>query len=123
MGKDKIQLYLNNFRRLFTPYLKRDYNFKTISHPADNGAIIEIAFKKLSPAKDEYRKPVKSITESLKKIDQHSFGGNLDAFHFNGTNYILEGDKIILIKDDKDSEWSTEKVREDVFKILTPQAK
>ncbi|HLO90142.1 MAG TPA: hypothetical protein VK172_03150 [Lentimicrobium sp.] len=121
MEKDKIQIYLNNFRRLFSPFLKRDINFRTVVYPADNGAIVEINFKKFAPVKDEFRKNEKSLTDSLKRIEQHSFGGNLDGFQFKGTNFILEGEKIYIIKDDDSNEWTIEKAREDVFKLLNPQ--
>lgn len=121
MEKDTIQIYLNNFRRLFSPYLKRDMNFRIVVYPADNGAIIEINFKKYAPVKDEFRKKENLLTDSLKRIEQHSFGGNLDGFQFKGTNFILEGEKIFIIKDDSKNEWSIEKTREDVFKLLNPQ--
>lgn len=121
MDKNTIQIYLNNFRRFFSPYLKKDINFRTVVYPAENGAIIEINFTKFAPVKDEYRKKEKFLVDSLKRIDQHSFGGNLDGFQFSGTNFILEGDKIFIIKDNKDSEWTINKVREDISKLLNPQ--
>jgi len=121
MDKEKIQLYLNNFRRFLSPYLRKDFNFRTIIYPSDDGAIIELKFQKLAPVKDEFRKTEKTINDSLKRLNQQAFGGNLDGFNFSGTNYILEEGKIILIKDKNNSEWNIEQAKKDVDKLLHPQ--
>jgi len=121
MEKEKIQIYLNNFRRFFTPYVRKDINFRTVVYPADDGAIIEIFFKKFAPVKDEFKKQEKSIVNALMRIDQHSFGGNLNGFHFTGTNIVLEQGKILIIKENKDSEWSIEKAKDDINKLVNPQ--
>ena len=121
MDKQIIQKYLNNFRRLFSPYLVKDVNFKTVVFPSNDGAIIEIIFSKFSPAKDEFRKSEIKLSDSLKRIEQHAFGGNLDGFHFVGTNYLLENEKIFIIKDNNSLEWTAKKAQEDVFKLLNPK--
>jgi hypothetical protein len=123
MNKDKIQLYLNNFRRFLSPYLKKDINFKTTIYPANDGAIVELKFQTNSPVKDEFRKNEKTITDSLKRINQHAFGGNLGGFTFSGTNLILEKGRIIIIKDNDEKEWGIEQVKKDVDKLINPQSK
>lgn len=121
MNKEKIQLYLNNFRRFLSPYLRTDINFKTIVYPANDGAIIELKFQITSPVKDEFRKNEASVTDSLKRIDQHAFGGNLAGFKFSGTNMIMEQGRVIIIKDNDDKQWSLEQIRKDVDKLIQPQ--
>ncbi len=121
MEKDKIQLYLNNFRRLISPYLRKDINFKSIIYPANNGAIIELKFQITAPIKDEFRKNEESVNDSLKRINQHAFGGNLSGFIFSGTNIVMEEGRIIIIKDKEDIQWTEEQVKKDVEKIINPQ--
>ncbi|WP_395075858.1 hypothetical protein [Flavobacterium sp.] len=121
MEKDKIQLYLNNFRRLISPYLRKDINFKSIIYPANNGAIIELKFQITAPIKDEFRKNEESVTDSLKRINQHAFGGNLAGFIFSGTNIVMVEGRIIIIKDKEDIQWTEEQVKKDVEKIINPQ--
>ncbi|MDN3664389.1 hypothetical protein ACFFU1_11590 [Algibacter miyuki] len=123
MNKETIQLYLNNFRRFISPYLRKDINFKSIIYPANDGAIVELKFQKTSPIKDEFRKKENSVTDSLKRINQHAFGGNLAGFKFSGTNLIMEEGRIIIIKDDNKTEWSIEQVKKDVEKLIHPQKK
>lgn len=121
MDKDKIQLYLNNFRRLISPYLQKDINFKSIIYPANDGAIIELKFQITSPIKDEFRKNEESVTDSLKRINQHAFGGNLAGFKFSDTNIIMESGRIIIIKDIQENQWTEEQVKKDVERIIHPQ--
>jgi len=123
MDKEKIQLYLNNFRRILSPFLRKDINFKAIIYPANDGAIVELKFQTNSPIKDEFRKNEKTITDSLKKVNQHAFGGNLGSFTFSGTNLILEKGRIIIIKDTNKKEWEIEQVKKDVDKLINPQSK
>lgn len=121
MNKDKIQIYLNNFRRFLSPYLVKDINFRTIIYPADDGAIVELKFQKTSPVKDEFRKNEKSVTDALKRINQHAFGGNLAGFKFSGTNVIMEQGRIIIIKDNDEKQWNVNQAKKDVDKLINPQ--
>lgn len=68
---------------------------------------------------DDIYKPIStSLGKALSQIEQRAFGGNLEGFHFGGTNTILEGDKLIFIKDGGNSEWSDGAAAKDVRAVV-----
>jgi len=75
----------------------------------------------LGPAveNDDVYKPLStSLGKALSQIEQRAFGGNIENFHFGGTNTILEGDKLIFIKDGSDAEWSDQAAAKDVRAVV-----
>ena len=61
----------------------------------------------------------KGISEALKEIPQRAFGGDLSGIKFGGTNTIIEGDKIILIKGGNERElWNQDIAKIDSKKII-----
>ena len=67
---------------------------------------------------DIYEPPSASLGKALSQIEQQAFGGNIENFHFGGTNTILEGDRLIFIKDGKDAEWSDRAAAKDVKAVV-----
>ena len=122
--KDKgmIQTYINNFRRLFSPYLKPGIGMRCIIYPAEQkGAILEFYLGPNEENNDIYLKTESSVNDALGKIKQKAFGGNLESFNFGGTNIIMEPNRIILIiGEDNSSEWSERKTKDDIGKIVNP---
>lgn len=121
MKTDKVQHYLNNFRRELSVYLKPDYNVKAIIFPSEEGTIIEFEFRKDQPTRDEFRKMEQTIIDHLHKINVKSLNDHTTNLKFSGTNMYLEPGKIFLIKDNNDSEWTSEKAHDDVEKLINPQ--
>ncbi|MES1191042.1 MAG: hypothetical protein ABUS47_08195 [Steroidobacter sp.] len=119
--KSTIQEYINNFRRRLTPFLRPGIGLTCIIHGADvGGAILEFTFSSQAENDDIYKPSLPTLGKALSGIEQRAFGGNLDAFNFGGTNYVLEANKIILIKDGSSSEWDDAAAARDVNKILRP---
>lgn len=67
---------------------------------------------------DVYKPPSISLGRALSQIEQRAFGGNIENFHFGGTNTILEGDRLIFIKDGDPAEWSDQAAAKDVKAVV-----
>ena len=67
---------------------------------------------------DVYKPPSESLGKALSQIEQRAFGGNIENFQFGGTNTILEGDRLIFIKDENDAEWSDQAASKDVKAVV-----
>ncbi len=119
IDKSRIQGYINNFRRRLTPYLRPGIGLTCFIHLADSGgAILEFKVGPQLENDDVYNPSLPNLGRALSRIEQHAFGGNLEGFTFGGTNYVLEQDKIILIKDESLSEWSDAAALRDVRKLF-----
>ena len=118
--QERIQRYVNDFRRHFSTYLRKGVGMSTLTHPSDlSGAIIEIRIGESVTNEDRFLEPTTSVNEALTSIQQKAFGGNLQGFRFGGTNIVMEPDKIVLIKgDDSDDTWSDKSASRDVSQIV-----
>lgn len=67
---------------------------------------------------DIYLPASNSLGKALSQIEQRAFGGNIENFQFGGTNTILEGDKLIFIKDGNAIEWSDKTAAKDVKAVV-----
>ena len=67
---------------------------------------------------DVYKPTSTSLGKALSQIEQRAFGGNIESFNFGGTNTILEGDKLIFIKDGGAAEWSDQAAAKDVKAVV-----
>jgi hypothetical protein len=122
--RQKVQRYINNFRREITRFLRPGLGISCTVYPADaGGAILEFRMGTDIANADTYKPESATLTRALAEIRQHAFGGNLDGFIFRGTNVILENDRIILIKDDSDSEWTDAAAAKDVQEVIPATAK
>ncbi|KWZ91841.1 hypothetical protein HMPREF3212_01286 [Citrobacter freundii] len=120
--KDNIKYsnYLNNVRIVISKRLKPNIGIiSNVIPSSDGGGIVELEFVHNKPSKDNIGKYVyPNLNAALKNVKQNAFKGNLDAFKFSGTNGVMEGNKIILIKDGSDSEWTTEAADKDASMIF-----
>jgi hypothetical protein len=118
--KSIIQTYINNFRRYLAPYLKPGIGLHCTVHPSHaGGAVLEFRMGAQVENDDAYVLPVETLGRALSSIPQQAFGGNLDGFRFSGTNYVLESDRVILIKDDSPAAWSDGAAAHDVARVVT----
>lgn len=120
MDKQDIQNYINNFRRLFSSFLKPDVGMQSIVYPYDKGAVIVFELNIKSLSKDEIRSASLDAYDAIKRTNlfENEKGEHLQ--NFVGTNIILTKNKIVVIKDDNSKEWILSKVEEDIDKIVKP---
>jgi len=117
--KKIIQKYINNFRRRLTPHLKPGIGLSCNIFPdATGGAILEFTIAPEIENDDIYKEVSPSLGQALLNIEQRAFGGDFDGFFFKGTNVILEGNRIIFIKDHSSKEWSDKSAQNDVARVL-----
>ncbi len=118
--KKVIQKYINNFRRRIAQFLKQGIGLACNIYPAETGgAILEFTIAPEIENDDIYKEISPSLGRALGNIEQRAFGGNLDGFSFGGTNVILEGNRIIFIKEDAPAEWSDNAAQNDVSRVLS----
>ncbi len=117
--KKIIQKYINNFRRRLTPFLKPGIGLSCNIFPAEaGGAILEFTIAPEIANDDIYKELSPSLGRALSNVEQKGFGGNLDGFSFGGTNVMLEGNRVILIKDNQLEEWSDNAAQNDVARVF-----
>ncbi len=117
--KKVIQKFINNFRRRIAQFLKPGIGLACNIYPAETGgAILEFTAGSEIENDDIYKELSPSLGSALRNIKQKAFGGNLDGFNFRGTNVILEGNRIILIKDNSIEEWSDNTAQNDVTRVI-----
>ncbi|PMP42103.1 hypothetical protein [Vibrio splendidus] len=118
MDRNRIQKYINNYRRQLTRYLRPGFGLLCNVYPAKNGAILEFVIGNELANDDIYHPERNSVGDALGQIEQRAFGGNLSGFTFSGTNTILENNRLIYIKDSTSKEWGDKAVKKDVNAVL-----
>lgn len=120
MDRQEIQNYINNFRRLFSRFLKPDVGLQSTVYPYDKGSVIVYELGLNLQNKDDLRSSSREITEALKRTNLFENEKGEDKHSFKGTNILLTKNKIVVIKDDKSTEWTEEKAQLDIEKIINP---
>ena len=120
--QNRIQNYINNFRRHIAVYLKPGIGLACKVYPAQGrGAVLEWTLNPSAGNDDHFDNPDTSVNAILKKVPQRLVSGNLDGITFSGTNIALESGRIVLIKgEDDEGSWSDEGARLDVERIVQP---
>ncbi|MBN3033583.1 MAG: hypothetical protein JW873_05755 [Candidatus Saganbacteria bacterium] len=119
--KEVLQNYVNNFRRNVSSHLKPNIGIQTNIYPClKDGAIIEVKFIPSGTSCDNYEETSGALSNALNNINQNAFQGTLSSFHFSGTNFVMDPNRVILIKDDSPNQWNEQRVQEDVKTILFP---
>lgn len=123
--REIIQDYVNNFRINMSIYLKPGLGILCDIYPIESeGAILVFTLGLNINNKDTYMKIEKKVNDSLKKIPQKAFGGNLEGFKFGGTNLITEDNRIIIIKgEDTLSDWNDKSAKNDVQRLVDPKGR
>ena len=117
--KKVIQEYINNLRRRIAQLLKPGIGLTCSVYRAESGgAVLEFTIGPGIENDDNYKDVSSSLSQALSRIKQRAFGGNLDGFVFSSTNFILEDNRIILIKDASRSEWTDSAAQRDVKRLL-----
>jgi hypothetical protein len=121
MEREKIQNYINNFRRKISPYLKANIGLKTIVYPYDKGIFMSFEFGLNNQNKEEFRGECRNIAEVFQRAKVTSFGGSNSKATFNGTNFIMFENIVNIIKDFDEDEWTDDQASKDVQRILNPK--
>ena len=93
---------------------------QTTVYPFDKGAIIVIELNIETLNKDDIRTKSNDIQDALKRTNLFESEKKEDIHNFVGTNIILIKNKVVFIKDNNLSEWTLNKVEQDIEKIVKP---
>jgi len=117
----KIVSYINNLRRNISKLLVPNKTYKAVAYPYDNGSIIRIEFVDKELGKDEVAEKTHTISEAMRKAGLEIFDKNdkrVNPELFRGTNILGDKQVIFLIKDNTSDEWTDEKAKSDIKKIV-----
>lgn len=119
LNKSTIQGYINNFRRHIARYLKPGLGLRCDVYPADGvGAVVAFTLGVDEENDDTVHPPSPNMAMALEHVPQKAFGGNLAGFRFKGTNTILEGNRLIFIKDESPAQWRDAAAKADVERVV-----
>ena len=121
MNNAIIQKYINNFRKNLSGFLKPNIGIQVdIYNCNSEGSILVIEFKPGGKSFDKNKGTYPKISDALKLIPQSFFAGNMSAFHFSGTNVMMDNNRVIMIKDANIQEWNDDKLRSDIKSLIAP---
>lgn len=117
-NRNDIQKYLNAFRNSIIPFLKENVAIKSIVYSTPDGVVITFELGINISNSDEFRSEASSISEAL--LRTNVFYPKLKDLDISieGTRMIFSKNKIILVKDRTNAEWSTDKAKTDVVKLI-----
>lgn len=122
IDRSTVNRYINSFRIAFSRYLKDGVGLQSTIFPYPSGAVIVIEVGFELQAKDLFRSESSSLYEALERTNL--FAEVPSKGEISGTFIILHGNKVLLIKTDKPSQWNQSQVGSDVdviFKSLKEQ--
>ncbi len=125
MNKRKeLNRYIKMFTNDISQYIKNKASVSVEAYPVEgDGAVFEFVINDKPVAhKVQIHKAEKSLQKALSHVEQNLIDGDLDNVSFSGTNLLLDGNRIIIIKggNNQDS-WSNRAILEDVKKIVSPR--
>ncbi|MDP8258934.1 MAG: hypothetical protein P9L90_05890 [Candidatus Aadella gelida] len=122
---EKIQSYINNFRRHIAPYLKPGIGLSCKVYPVTSaGAILEFTIGPSKNNNDNFESLSETVNDVLERVPQRIVSGNVGTVKFAGTNISMEPNRILVIKgEDKELLWNDQEAQNDVQKIVRAQSR
>lgn len=117
MEKEIINRYLINFRRLFSPFLKKDVSMNISAFPYDDGAIMVVGLAYNSSNNTIFVEDSKTMADAMEKTNL--FDSPEQASPIISTKIIIQNTKVVVIKGDDDSLWTDKAAKNDVDNILS----
>lgn len=117
----KLRKYTELFRRYINRFLAPNVQIKTRIFPVNGeGAVFEFTLDKEEVASEVIEEASSSIGQVLSQIPQRFIAGNIDGVTFGGTNLMLEGNRILLIKgEDSPEHWTSPAIHSDVERVVS----
>lgn len=116
--------YVKKFRQELEKYLVTDASVRIdVLYAKDGGGVVKVALNKNGENTTEYNGSFSTLGEAVAYSGQRAFGGDLKNITFGGTNKIMDGEYIYLIKSGKNEEWTRGKASQDVIDIVSGSRK
>lgn len=123
MDKNIIKKYVDDFRRIFSTFVKSGVTIDSIICPYKGGTVCIFQFNTNNSEsviiKDSNKTAMDVLeSEGIEGIISVGSGVNKENIRFSGTNIANMGNRLVIIKDDDPDEWSITAVVNDVSKII-----
>lgn len=123
MDKTIIKRYVDDFKRIFSRFIKPGVTINSIICPYKGGTVCIFQFSMAQGesviVKDTSKTAFDVLEhEGINGIISLGPGVNKENIHFSGTNLANMGNRLVIIKDDNPDEWSITAVVNDVSKII-----
>jgi hypothetical protein len=117
----RLKKYVELFKRNMSQFLAPGISIKTTIFPVEaDGAVFEFLLNKDGDSSETIEKIRPTINRILSEIPQRMIGGNIEGVKFGGTNLYLEGNRVLVIKGEDDSDnWSGNAVLDDVKRVVS----
>lgn len=117
----KLKKYTELFRRNIQKFLAPGILVQTTIYPVDQeGAVFEFLLNKDGNATEKVESPKRSVGAVLSVIPQNIIGGQFEGVRFGGTNLLLEGNRVLVIKgEDSPEHWTGSAVVSDVQRVVS----
>lgn len=118
--REKIQRYINDFRRHLSRLVREGMGVSCRAFPTEGpGALLEFTISPGIPSGDQIMETKETVNKALLAVPQRAFGGDLTGLVFSGTNLIAEDNRIILVKgEDSDESWNDADAKANVDRII-----
>lgn len=118
-NKENKNRYINKFKKEISKYIRPTAGVEIQLYDSkDGGGVIKATLNGSGNRRSSIAGHFTKLGEAINSSGQRVFGGDLSNVHFNGTNTIVDGDTIFLIKSPASEEWSTKKATKDVEGIV-----
>lgn len=123
MDKSVIKKYIDDFKRLFSPFMKPGVTFNSTICPYKGGVVCIFQFntnQNDSVVIKDSNKTALDVFESedIKGIVSVGPGVDKANIRFPGTNIANMGNRLVIIKDDNPDEWGITATVNDVSRII-----
>ena len=116
--------YVKKFRQELEKYLVSGASARLdVLYAKDGGGVVKVTLNKNGENTTNYNGSFSTLGEAVADSGQKAFGGNLKNVTFGGTNKIMDGENIYLIKSGKSEEWARGKASQDVTDIVSGSRK
>ncbi|MFX2623426.1 hypothetical protein V6266_10125 [Enterobacter asburiae] len=118
-NKENKTRYINTFKKEISKYIRPTAGVEIQLYDSkDGGGVIKATLNSSGNRRSSIAGNFSKLGEAVNSSGQRVFGGDLSHVRFNGTNTIVDGDTIFLIKSSNSEEWSTKKAAKDVEGIV-----
>ncbi|EFA4573800.1 MULTISPECIES: hypothetical protein [Enterobacteriaceae] len=118
-NKETKEKYINRFKKELSRYILNTAGVDIqLFNSKDGGGVVKATLNNSGRRKSSIAGNYQVLGEAVASSGQRAFAGDLTHIKFEGTNTIVDGNTIFLIKSPSAEEWSNKKASQDVEGII-----
>lgn len=118
-NKGNKNTYISKFQEEISKYIRPAAGVEIQLYDSnDGGGVIKATLNGSGYRRSSIAGNFSKLNEAVTSSGQRAFGGDLSNVNFTGTNTIVDGNTIFLIKSPSSTEWSAKKAIKDVEGIV-----